>query len=144
MRRGEKEREVDFGWDALMRFGGRGGHQVETQSMCCSWNSIQKNWTERRWRLLIKSGCDGKNKGGVPVAAQQIKWQCQSKRVGASQLGRIWQGAGTEGSLNWNLSWSQFPKKCKICNLSKWREQQQRNGLHAMVNCKQHTASNEW
>ena len=31
-----KEREVDFGWDALMRFGGRGGHQVETQSMCCS------------------------------------------------------------------------------------------------------------
>ena len=106
-----KEREVDFGWDALMRFGGRGGHQVETQSMCCSWNSIQKNWTERRWRLLIKSGCDGKNKGGVAVAAQQIKWQCQSKRVGASQLGRIWQGAGTEGSLYWNLSWSQFQKK---------------------------------
>ena len=104
-----KEREVDFGWDALMRFGGRGGHQVETQSMCCSWNSIQKNWTERRWRLLIKSGCDGKNKGGGGSATNKMAMSIQKSR--RKPIGENLAGGRDRGVLKLKPQLKPIPKK---------------------------------
>ena len=67
--------------DAIMRLevGGRRRAQVETQSRCCSWNSIQKNWRgeeQHQWGRRCQHW-------------QTMHSNFQCNRLGSAKTGRI-------------------------------------------------------